>query len=111
MVDKKTEQKLSQLFKAVSDETRRALLTQICQQGPIRVTELAAMQKISLNGTSKHLKVLESAGLIKRHTQGRDHWLSADLSQTEQLALWFNQLRSIWLQRLDRLDEHLGDNR
>lgn len=98
------ENKLSELLKAVSDGTRRSLLTSLCQQGPTRVTDLARVYDLSLNAVSKHIKVLEKAGLVKRKTVGRTHWISADLTQTATIEDWFKSLKSIWALRLDSLN-------
>jgi DNA-binding transcriptional ArsR family regulator len=96
---------LSSLLKAVSDTTRRALLTQLCQQGPSRVTDLANFYDMSLNAISKHIKVLEKAGLVTRKTIGRSHWIEADLKQIAVIDDWFNGLKSIWELRLEKLEE------
>ncbi len=96
---------LSSLLKAVSDTTRRALLTQLCQQGPSRVTDLANFYDMSLNAISKHIKVLEKAGLVTRKTIGRSHWIEADLKQIAVIDGWFNGLKSIWELRLNKLDD------
>jgi predicted transcriptional regulator len=109
MVEYNSETALSDLLKAVSDNTRRSLLTRICQEGPCRVTDLARFYDISLNGISKHLKVLERSGLIQRKTVGREHWIEADLSKTESMQQWFTELQSIWLQRLEQLENLLGE--
>ena len=95
---------LSSLLKAVSDTTRRALLTQLCQEGPSRVTDLANFYDMSLNAISKHIKVLEKAGLVTRKTIGRSHWIEADLKQIAVIDDWFNGLKSIWELRLNKLD-------
>ena len=108
MVEYNDEEKLSRLLKAVSDSTRRALLTQLCQQGATRVTDLASHYEMSLNAISKHIKVLESVALVKRTTTGRTHLIAADLSQVEQMSDWFGSLKSIWVMSLDKL-EHLLD--
>lgn len=105
MVEYKKDEILSTLLKAVSDSTRRALLTQLCQQGPTRVTDLANVYDMSLNAISKHIKVLEKAGLVKRKTTGRTHWIEADLEQVAAVDEWFSELKSIWALRLDKLDE------
>ena len=105
MVEYKKDEIISVLFKSVSDSTRRALLTQICQQGPSRVTDLANVYDMSLNAISKHIKVLEKAGLVKRKTTGRTHWIEADLEQVAAVDEWFSELKSIWALRLDKLDE------
>ena len=96
---------LSSLLKAVSDTTRRALLTQLCQEGPSRVTDLANFYDMSLNAISKHIKVLEKAGLVTRKTIGRSHWIEADLKQIAVIDDWFNGLKSIWELRLNKLDD------
>ena len=104
MVDNKNEQVLSELLKAMSDVTRRSLLTKLVQQGSCRVTDLAEYYEMSLNAISKHLKVLEKADLIKRTKVGRIHWIEADLAQVAIVESWFNELKSIWELRLDKLD-------
>ncbi len=98
---------LSDLLKAMSDTTRRALLTQLCQQGPSRVTDLAAYYSMSLNAVSKHIKVLELAGLVTRTTIGRTHLIEADLQQISLVEDWFKSLQSIWALRLEKLNEIL----
>ena len=109
MVNNNQDKKLSELLKAMSDETRRSLLTKLVQQGACRVTDLAEYYEMSLNAISKHLKVLEKADLIKRNKVGRIHWIEADLTQVAIVESWFNELKSIWELRLDRLDEVLKD--
>jgi len=110
MVEYIDEQQLSELFKAVSDVTRRALITQLCQQGPTRVTELAMCHDMSLNAISKHIKVLEKTGLVVRKTLGRSHWIEVDLHQLSRIEGWFAQMKSIWELRLDMHDKILtGD--
>ena len=103
---------LSELLKAVSDTTRRALLTQLCQQGPSRVTDLADYYDMSLNAVSKHIKILEKAGLVTRKTIGRTHWIEANLGQISVIDEWFKELKLIWELRLEKLNEILnnGDN-
>ena len=105
MVEYDNDKMLSDLLKAVGDTTRRALLTQLCQQGPSRVTDLANYYDMSLNAISKHIKVLEKAGLVSRKTIGRTHWIEADLKQLAIVENWFKALKSIWGLRLDKLDE------
>jgi DNA-binding transcriptional ArsR family regulator len=95
---------LSELLKAVSDSTRRSLLTLLCQQGKSRVTDLARVYDLSLNAVSKHIKVLEQAGLVHRETVGRTHWITADLTQTAAIEDWLKSLKSIWALRLERLN-------
>lgn len=105
MVEYKSDKNLTVLLKAMSDTTRRSLLTQLCQQGASRVTDLADYYDMSLNGISKHIKVLEKADLIKRKTIGRTHWIEANLNKIDLVENWFKELKSIWELRLDKLDE------
>jgi uncharacterized protein YndB with AHSA1/START domain/DNA-binding MarR family transcriptional regulator len=107
MVEYKDEDQLSDILKATSDTTRRAILTTLVQEGPSRVTDLAAYFDMSLNAVSKHIKVLEAAGLVDRKTAGRTHWISVSMEPVRLIDGWFSQLRSIWEMRLDRLDAAL----
>lgn len=95
---------LSDTLKAVGDPTRRSILTTLVQQGPTRVTELAAMHAMSLNSVSKHIKVLEKANLVSRKTLGRVHLIEANLAPVNEVEDWFKELRSIWDLRLEALD-------
>jgi DNA-binding transcriptional ArsR family regulator len=102
-----SEDTLSIIFAALADPTRRAILERLAQ-GEATVTELAEPFKpMSLPAISKHLKVLENAGLI---TQGRKaQWRPCQLETAplQQVANWVEQYRPIWDQRFDRLDAYL----
>ena len=98
---------LSTTFAALADPTRRAILARL-SQGEATVNELARPFSISLQAVSKHLKVLERAGLIAR---GRDRQLRPSRLQGEALgeaAGWLEDYRSFWDASFDRLGEHLG---
>ena len=109
MVEYANDKILTELLKAVSDTTRRSLLSQLCQQGTSRVTDLAGYYDMSLNAISKHIKVLERAGLVTRKTIGRTHWIEANLKRVSLVESWFKELKSIWELRLEKLDEILKD--
>jgi DNA-binding transcriptional ArsR family regulator len=97
---------LSQTFSALADPTRRAILARLAQ-GEATVTELAKPFDMSLPGVSKHLKVLQHAGLV---VQGRDaQWRPCrlDPEPLRSVASWVEQYRRLWEERLDRLDEYL----
>jgi len=111
MDDKEKDKTLTEIFKAVSDATRRALLTQLCQQGATRVTDLANSYDMSLNAISKHIKVLEKAELINRKTIGRTHYIEAKLEKVGLIESWFKELKSIWILRLEKLDEIMKNRR
>lgn len=98
---------LSLTLKAAGDPTRRAILTHLAQEGPARVTDIAARFDMSLNAVSKHIMVLERAGLVIRRTKWREHLIEVQLEPLQQAFRWFNDLRSIWDLRLDALEAHL----
>jgi len=107
MVEQKSDSDLTEVFKAASDPTRRAILTLLAQNGPLRVTQIAGHFDMSLNSVSKHIKVLERAGLVKRRTQWREHLIEVRMEPLKQIDRWFDDLRSIWALRLDALNELL----
>ena len=107
MVENEKNKILSEILKAVSDATRRSLLTQLCQDGPSRVTDLANRYDMSLNAISKHIKVLEKSGLVTRRTIGRTHWIEPEIDRVRLVENWFKNLKSIWELRLEKLDEIL----
>ncbi|MGH2654714.1 MAG: ArsR/SmtB family transcription factor [Actinomycetota bacterium] len=99
---------LDRTFAALADPTRRAILARLAS-GEATVTELAAPFDISLPAVSKHLKVLERAGLIAR---GRERqWRPARLEATplRDVAEWTERYRRFWEERYERLDEYLED--
>ena len=104
MVERIATDPLTQILKAASDPTRRSILTHLAQEGPARVTEIAARFDISLNAVSKHIMVLESAGLVSRRTQWREHLIEVQMAPLADIDRWFASLRSIWDQRLEALD-------
>jgi DNA-binding transcriptional ArsR family regulator len=99
---------LSATFSAIADPTRRAILARLAS-GEASVTELAKPFDMTLPGVSKHLKVLENAGLISR---GRDaQWRPARLEadRLREAAKWMERYRIFWEHSLDRLEAHLRE--
>ena len=82
-------------LKAASDPTRRAILTLLAQLGPTRVTDLARHFEMSLNAVSKHIKVLEAAGLASRVTTWREHLIAAEMAPILEIDRWFRNLRNL----------------
>jgi DNA-binding transcriptional ArsR family regulator len=98
--------KLSVTFGALADPTRRAILARLAT-GEASVTELAKPFELSLPGVSKHLKVLQRAGLI---TQGRNaQWRPCRLetARLKEVADWVGEYRRFWDESFERLDEYL----
>jgi DNA-binding transcriptional ArsR family regulator len=91
---------------ALADETRRSILQRL-SSGPARVTEVAAPYPISLNSVSKHIRMLERAGLVRRHVSGRDHYLSLDPKPINEITEWMVRSRDFWSGRLDALEAAL----
>ena len=91
---------------ALADDTRRDILQRL-SAGDARVTEIAAPYDISLNSVSKHIRILERAGLVRRRIAGRDHYLSLDPKPLDDAAAWMVRTRAFWTSRLDRLEAAL----
>lgn len=97
---------LDQTLAALADPTRRAILQRLAA-GEARVTELADPFEMSLNGVSKHIRMLERARLVQRRRAGRDHYLSLSLEPLDEAVAWIAAQTALWKARLDRLDELL----
>ena len=91
---------------ALADETRRRILRGLAA-GEARVTEVAAPFEISLNSVSKHIRLLERAGLVRRRVVGRDHFLALEPKPFDELTQWMSRTREFWNSRLDHLEAAL----
>lgn len=96
---------LSPVLDAISHPSRRAILARL-SKGPARVTEIAEPFAMSLNAVSKHLKVLEAAGLVHRDRQGRDHVMELRAGPLRQVTQWLHPYERYWSRQLDRLEDH-----
>lgn len=99
------EQRLDLVFHALANQTRRALLAQLLE-GPHMVTELAKSYKISLNAISKHLLVLERAGLVDRKVEGRVHSCSLQAGPMNNVDQWLKHYEGFWQSNLDSLAKY-----
>lgn len=97
---------VSRIFHALADPTRRHIIERL-SEGPLPAGELARAYKMSPAAVSKHLKVLEAAGLVRhaRHAQWRPRWL--DASSLQPATEWLEAYRSFWSNSFDSLAEHL----
>jgi DNA-binding transcriptional ArsR family regulator len=95
---------LSATFAALSDPTRRAMLKRL-SQGEATVNDLAAPFKMSLPAISKHIKVLEKAGLLTKTVQKQQRPCKLNGTKLKQAIDWIDQYKLLWEGRLDRLDE------
>ena len=103
-----TEEHLDRTFAALAHPTRRAILARLTA-GDASVTELATPFRMSQPAVSKHLKVLERAGLITRGREAQWRPCTLRAAPLEEVADWIGEYRSFWEQRLDRLDDYLQE--
>jgi DNA-binding transcriptional ArsR family regulator len=99
---------LDRTFAALADPTRRAILTRLAT-GQASVTELAEPFEMSLPAVSKHLKVLERAGLISRGREAQWRPCRLEPAPLKDVADWVEEYRGLWEARLGRLDDYLRD--
>jgi len=97
---------LDRLFGALADPTRRSLLARL-SLGPAKVTDLARPYRMSLPAVSKHLRILEEAGLVSRRVDGRVHRLTLRGRPLEQVEVWLDPFRSYWAHTLQALKHDL----
>jgi DNA-binding transcriptional ArsR family regulator len=97
---------LSATFQALADPTRRAILARLAR-GETSVSELASPFKMSMPAVSKHLKVLEHAGLISRSRDAQMRPCKIEAQALKQADDWLEEYRRLWEQRLDRLEDYL----
>ena len=100
--------RLSLTFSALADPTRRAILARLVS-GEVSVTELAEPFAMSLPAVSKHLKVLESAGLIARSREAQWRPCRLEAGPLKDAADWLEHYRRFWEQSFDRLADYLGE--
>jgi DNA-binding transcriptional ArsR family regulator len=99
-------QRLDRVYGAIADPTRRAILGMLGRD-EITVGTLADRFPISFNGVSKHVKVLEQAGLVHRRVNGREHWLRLRPAPLRDASRWLEHYREFWDSRLDALEDFL----
>ena len=104
-----TDEHLDLIFGALADRTRRQLLAQLAS-APASITELAAPHNMSLPGVSKHVRVLEHAGLIRRTVDGRVHRCTLDPAAMRAADEWLAHYRAFWDHTLDALTDHIGED-
>ena len=97
-------------FAALSDPTRREIVQRLAK-GATRVTDLAQPFEMSFNAVSKHVKVLERAGLVRRTRTGREHYIALDPEPIRRIASWAARYERFWSDRLDKLEAFLTTNR
>ncbi|MGV0742954.1 ArsR/SmtB family transcription factor [Mycolicibacterium sp. XJ870] len=107
------DQVLDRTYSALADPTRRWLLETL-RQGDARISDLADPLPMTFAGVSRHIGVLESAGLVRREIRGREHWLSLKPDGLTVAQRWIDEQADFWNTRADALEERLrrkGRNR
>jgi DNA-binding transcriptional ArsR family regulator len=97
---------LDRTYAALADPTRRALLVAL-RDGEARITDLAAPLPMTFAGVSRHVGVLETAGLVKREVRGREHWLSLQPDVLTLAERWIGEQTSFWARRAQALAQRL----
>ncbi len=106
MVDQET---LDITFAALADPTRRAMLARL-SEGEATVSDLAKPLSMSLAGASKHIQVLERAGLVSRRRDGRQHFLALEARRLRKAHAWLQHYAAFWTQALDALEDALKED-
>jgi DNA-binding transcriptional ArsR family regulator len=99
-------QTLDKVFLALGHPIRRQILVELAQ-GAATVTDIAAPFELSLNAISKHLKVLEKAGLIQREVLGREHYCRIRTESLEEVTDWLAYYQAFWTSRLDAMEREI----
>jgi DNA-binding transcriptional ArsR family regulator len=107
MVNKVLEDPLDSTYAALADPTRRALLVAL-RGGDARITDLAAPLPMTFAGVSRHIGVLESAGLVRRTVRGREHWLSIRPEGFTEAEGWIREQTAFWSHRAEALAVRLA---
>jgi DNA-binding transcriptional ArsR family regulator len=101
---------LTDVLTAISHPSRRAILGQLAN-GPARFLDIAKQHDTALNAVTKHLKMLERAGLIERQKRGREVHISFRGEPLKQVAGWVHEYERFWNQRLDQFEQHFKDKK
>jgi DNA-binding transcriptional ArsR family regulator len=104
------DQVLDRTYAALSDPTRRSLLVSL-RTGELRITDLARNLPMTFAAVSRHVGVLESAGLVTREVRGRDHWLSLRMAALAPAESWIHEQTEFWSRRADALESRLRSRR
>ncbi len=101
---------LTDVFAAISHPTRRAIIGQLAR-GPARFLDIAAPIDTALNAVTKHLKMLERAGLIERRRRGREVLISLRAQPLREAAGWLHEYERFWNERLDQFQQYFNDQK
>ncbi len=104
-------ERLDDVFTAIAHPSRRAIIRRLVESGPTRFTDVAKPLDVALNAVTKHLKLLERAGLIKREKQGREVLISFRGEPLRKAAEWVHEYERFWNERLDLFEGYFADKK
>ena len=107
---KYSETQLDMSFGALAHPIRRGILARL-STGEATVAELAKPYKVSAPAISKHMRILEAAGLLSRRKQGREHHCRLEAKRMKEAEIWLEYHRKFWNDRLDALERYLKENK
>ena len=107
MVEHSQSGELDRIFSALADPTRRAILQSLTRR-PATINEIANPFPVSLNAVSKHVMVLERAGLLSREVKGREHYCSIEPQPLREADAWLKRYEQFWEQRMDALEAYVA---
>jgi DNA-binding transcriptional ArsR family regulator len=102
----RAEKLLDRVFHCLSDPARRKILALLREAGELKVGEIGKAFAMTQNGVSKHLKVLEDAGLVTRRVDGRVHWISVNWPALQPAYSWLHFHHHFWSERLEALVDY-----
>src|ERR1700758_741372 len=102
---------LSDVLTAISHPSRREIIGRLAANGPARFTDIAEPFDTALNAVTKHLKLLERAGLIERRKQGREVFISFRGEPLREVAGWVHEYERFWNERLDQFEQYFKDKK
>jgi len=108
---KEREEALSAVLACLADPSRRKIIELLREAGEMKVGDIAQTFDMSLNGVSKHLKVLEAAGLVTRRVEGRQHFLQVRWDGLQPAYEWLHAYHAFWSTRVDRLIDYVKEKR
>jgi DNA-binding transcriptional ArsR family regulator len=102
---------LTDVLTAISHPSRRAIIGKLAESGPTRFTDVAKPFDVALNAVTKHLKLLERAGLIKREKKGREVLISLRPEPLRLVAGWVHEYERLWNDQLDQFEQYFKDKK
>ena len=102
---------LNDILTAISHPSRRAIIRRLAESGPARFTDVAEPFDVALNAVTKHLKLLERAGLIKREKRGREVRISFRAEPLREVAEWVHEYERFWNEHLDQFEHYFKNKK